>query len=186
MELDILQDNQDIFYLYLYEVRDLLQQPKNVAEQLKARKRELEDLRQMPPIPFLGVINEVRADRELERIFGFPQEPVSMEMKTFKGYGASRGIYKGNVRIVNSQSDFNNINSGEVLVCKSTAPAWTVLFSKIGALITDSGGILSHAGIIAREYELPAVLGTKVATSMLKDGDTVIVDGNKGVVYFDL
>ncbi|MEK3924032.1 PEP-utilizing enzyme [Paenibacillus sp. FSL K6-2393] len=186
VELDILQDNQDIFYLYLYEVRDLLQQPKNVAEQLKARKRELEDLRQMPPIPFLGVINEVRADRELERIFGFPQEPVSMEMKTFKGYGASRGIYKGNVRIVNSQSDFNNINSGEVLVCKSTAPAWTVLFSKIGALITDSGGILSHAGIIAREYELPAVLGTKVATSMLKDGDTVIVDGNKGVVYFDL
>ncbi|WP_284654700.1 PEP-utilizing enzyme [Paenibacillus thiaminolyticus] len=186
VELNVLQENEDIFYLYLNEVKSLLQQPQEVMERIKGRKRDFEAWCQMPPIPFLGVIDEIKPDRELERIFGFPQEPISMEMKTFKGYGASQGIYKGNVCVVDAQSDFSKINSGDVLVCRSTAPAWTILFSKIGALVTDSGGILSHAGIMAREYELPAVLGTKVATSVLKDGDTVIVDGNKGIVYFGL
>ena len=62
-------------------------------------------------------------------------------------------------------------------------PPWTVLFSIAGAVITDAGGILSHAGTVAREYKLPAVLGTKVGTQLLKDGDVVTVDGTSGVVY---
>ena len=86
------------------------------------------------------------------------------------------------MRIVRNQDDFAKVTKGDVLVCKTTLPPWTVLFSIAGAVITDAGGILSHAGTVAREYKLPAVLGTKVSTQLLKDGDVVTVDGTNGVV----
>nr|WP_272880021.1 PEP-utilizing enzyme [Sulfoacidibacillus ferrooxidans] len=100
----------------------------------------------------------------------------------FKGYAASKGSHTGTVRIVNDQEEFSKISHGDVLVCKSTTPPWTVLFSVAGAIVTDAGGILSHAGTVAREYGIPAVLGTKVATRTLRDGDVVTVNGTEGTV----
>ncbi len=71
---------------------------------------------------------------------------------------------------------------GDVLVCPVTTPAWSILFTQASAVVTDSGGVLSHAAIIARENGLPAVLGTRDATQRLVDGQTVTVDGSRGVV----
>ncbi|HWL24143.1 MAG TPA: PEP-utilizing enzyme, partial [Ureibacillus sp.] len=78
--------------------------------------------------------------------------------------------------------EFSKLEKGDVLVCKTTTPLWTTLFQTAGAVITDAGGILSHSAIIAREYEIPAVVGTKISTDKLKDGDIVMVDGTNGIV----
>jgi len=77
---------------------------------------------------------------------------------------------------------FPTLQPGEILVCPYTATAWTPLFPKIKAVVTDTGGMLTHAAITAREYGIPAVVGTWRATKSIKDGDTVKVDGTKGVV----
>jgi pyruvate,water dikinase len=80
------------------------------------------------------------------------------------------------------EADFARLQPGEVLVCPVTTPAWAVLFPLAGALITDGGGVLSHAAIVAREYGIAAVLGCGTATRQLNDGDLVEVDGTNGTV----
>ena len=98
------------------------------------------------------------------------------------GSAASLGQYTGPVCIVKDESEFDKLKSGDVLVCPITKPSWTLLFHKVGALITDVGGILSHPAIIAREYGIPAVVATRDATSKLRDGQIVTVDGDNGKV----
>ena len=78
--------------------------------------------------------------------------------------------------------DFTRLASGDVLVAKLTTPAWTPLFARAVAIVTDVGGPLSHGSIVAREYGIPAVLGTGDATKRIQDGQTITVDGNAGMV----
>jgi pyruvate,water dikinase len=89
------------------------------------------------------------------------------------------------VRIITDVDDVARLRPGEVLVCRTTDPAWTVLFGVAAALITDGGGVLSHAAIVAREYAIPAVVGTGAATSTLADGQVVTVDGTAGSITID-
>jgi phosphoenolpyruvate synthase/pyruvate phosphate dikinase len=84
--------------------------------------------------------------------------------------------------VINGPGDFGRLRAGDVLVCQTTTPAWTPLFASAGALVTDTGGILSHAAIVAREYRLPAVVGCDVATTAIRDGARVEVDGDAGRV----
>lgn len=102
--------------------------------------------------------------------------------ETLTGIPASTGNYTGPVRIIKNESQFHKIQPGDVMVCPMTSPVWSVLFPSIGALVTDSGGLLSHPAIIAREYRLPAVVATGNGTSLLKDGEIVKVDGTQGIV----
>ena len=102
--------------------------------------------------------------------------------ETLTGIPASAGQYTGPVRIIKDESQFQKIQVGDVMVCPMTSPVWSVLFPSIGALITDSGGLLSHPAIIAREYRIPAVIATGNATALLQDGKIVTVDGTKGIV----
>jgi pyruvate,water dikinase len=81
-----------------------------------------------------------------------------------------------------SEAEFGKLEAGDILVCPMTSPVWSVLFPSIGALVTDSGGILSHPAIIAREYRVPAVVATGNATRLLRDGQIVTVDGTMGSV----
>ncbi|MGH2541520.1 MAG: PEP-utilizing enzyme, partial [Ardenticatenaceae bacterium] len=83
---------------------------------------------------------------------------------------------------VRSPDEFSKVKPGDILVCTSTSPTWTPLFGSVRALVSDSGGVLSHTAIVAREYKLPAVVGTKYATSLIKDGQVITVDGTLGVV----
>ncbi|KRE21763.1 PEP/pyruvate-binding domain-containing protein [Agromyces sp. Soil535] len=98
------------------------------------------------------------------------------------GIPASPGSYTGPARIVHEETDFHRIRPGDVLVCPSTRPSWSVIFPSLGAVVADSGGSLSHPAIIAREHRLPAVVATGYATSTIVDGQLVTVDGNAGVV----
>lgn len=99
-----------------------------------------------------------------------------------KGTGAAPGSYTGPVRVIMGEEQFDKIEAGDVLVCPITSPVWSVLFPSVGALVTDTGGILSHPAIISREYGIPAVVATGNATALLKDGQIVTVDGVAGTV----
>ena len=74
---------------------------------------------------------------------------------------------------------------GEILVCPATMPPWTPLFGIAAAVVTDHGGILSHTAIVAREYRIPAVVGTKMGTALIRDGQTITVDGSAGTVKLE-
>ncbi|HIH43539.1 MAG TPA: hypothetical protein HA257_00205 [Candidatus Methanoperedenaceae archaeon] len=102
--------------------------------------------------------------------------------KALTGIPTSKGVYQGRVCIVMDESEFGKIRAGDVLVCPATTPVWSVLFSSIGALVTNYGGILSHPAIIAREFRIPAVVATGNATELLKDDQIVTVDGTRGAV----
>ena len=112
----------------------------------------------------------------------FPGEIARTDGEELRGSPASPGTYTGRARVVRGEADFGSLLPGEVLVCPTASPSWTILFAIAGALVTDGGGQLAHAAIVAREHGLPAVVGTVHATAQLVDGQVVTVDGTAGTV----
>lgn len=99
-----------------------------------------------------------------------------------KGVSGNRGKVTGKVCVINDIAEFSKLKKDEILVCKYTDPSWTPLFSLAKAVVSDTGGPLSHSAIVAREYDIPAVLGCGNATKILKDGQNIIVDGDRGII----
>ena len=122
------------------------------------------------------------------KIFGF--DLMSLKDKrgrrnrgdVIKGVAASPGVASGVACILHGPEDFSQMKPGDVLVAPITTPAWTPLFAMASAIVTDVGGPLSHGSIVAREYGIPAVLGTGVATRRLHNGDLIEVNGTEGKV----
>ncbi len=112
----------------------------------------------------------------------FGASDAKHETDLVRGIGASPGVYEGPVRRVTGPSDFDRIVKGDVLVTESTSEAFNILLPLLGAIVTDRGGLLSHAAIVAREYGIPSVVGTREATRLTADGARVRVDGDKGEV----
>jgi pyruvate,water dikinase len=113
-----------------------------------------------------------------DRAFG----ATASEHALASGSPAAPGRVTGPVRIVRSSDEFDRLKAGEILVAPLTAPAWTPLFSRAAAVVTDVGSALAHASIIAREFGIPAVVGCVDATTRLRDGMVVTVDGTRGTV----
>jgi pyruvate,water dikinase len=99
-----------------------------------------------------------------------------------KGTSGSPGLARGPARIVLDVSQFGKLRAGDVLVAPVTNPAWTPLFQRAAAVVVDAGGAASHAAIVAREYGVPAVMGTMNGTRELTDGQWIQVDGSRGLV----
>jgi pyruvate,water dikinase len=140
-----------------------------------------------PPPPFVSLPAEARLANEaflwvVERILGPDTAGLSGAHGTVTGIPASPGSYTGPVRVIRNEAEFERLRAGDVLVCPVTSPLWSVLFPSVGALVTDTGGTLSHPAIIAREYGVPAVVATGNGTSALHDGQVVTVDGTAGTV----
>jgi pyruvate,water dikinase len=115
-------------------------------------------------------------------IYERSKDAAAQPSGSVKGLGASEGVYEGTARVVESAEQFDQVKKGEVLVCKMTSPAWVVLFTKIGGLITDSGGALSHPAVVSREFGIPAVVGTRTGTQAIKTGQRVRLNGASGLV----
>ena len=98
------------------------------------------------------------------------------------GIPASQGIITGIVRVLETIEDIPTVKTGEILIVPRTDPGWTPVFSKIGGLITESGGVLSHGAVVSREFGIPAVTNVRNACQTFKTGQKVILDGNKGLV----
>ena len=103
-------------------------------------------------------------------------------LKVIRGIGASSGVARGKARVVFSPDEIKEENDF-ILVTEMTSPVWTPVIARVKAIVTNSGGMLSHAAIVAREFGIPAVVGTGSATNEIKDGELIEVDGSKGVVY---
>jgi len=135
------------------------------------------DLAQLPP----AVGRVMRAMFiSLGQVFGSSQ--AQHEEKVLYGLAASKGVYEGPARRVSGPSEFGRIAKGDVLITESTTEAFNLLLPLLGGIVTDNGGLLSHAAIVSREYGIPGVVGTREATERIKDGMRVRVDGDAGEV----
>jgi pyruvate,water dikinase len=116
----------------------------------------------------------------MESMFGSSEAPH--EESKLRGLAASGGVFEGVARRVAGPSEFDRIVQGDVLVTESTTEAFNILLPLLGAIVTDSGGLLSHSAIVAREYGIPGVVGTRDGTDRISDGSRVRVDGDAGEV----
>ncbi|MER3459605.1 MAG: hypothetical protein C4309_14180, partial [Chloroflexota bacterium] len=98
------------------------------------------------------------------------------------GHPGARGLARGPARVLRSLAEVTRLQPGDILVTETTAPPWTPLFAIVAAIVTDTGGVLSHAAILAREFGIPAVVGTGQATKLIRDGQMLEVDGSAGLV----
>jgi len=112
----------------------------------------------------------------------FGSSELEHEEHLLRGLAASPGIYEGTARRVSGPAEFDRIVQGDVLVTGATSEAFNILLPLLGAIVTDSGGLLSHSAIVAREYGIPGVVGTRSGTERIEDGSRVRVDGDKGEV----
>ena len=170
-EKGLIDEKDDIFFLEDTEAIDILRggDAAGIRERIAPRKAEFMKYRDRLPPKFL--YNGV----------DFDDEPIS-HGATLIGAASSPGSYKGRVRVIMDVRDLGQVEKGEILVTSNTDPGWTVVFSKLGGLITETGGILCHGAVISREYRIPAVTAVKSATTILHTGDYVSVDGSKGEV----
>jgi pyruvate,water dikinase len=122
----------------------------------------------------------ITTDKVQEWLKGVSVKPE--EVVEIKGFASSKGQAEGPARVVKKLEEIVALKEGEILVCPSTNPSWAPVFTKIKAAVTDIGGVTCHAAIVAREYGLPSVTGTGVATQVIKTGDIIRVDGDTGVV----
>ncbi len=202
VDFGVLDEAEDLFQLQHYEID---QQLANVmlawsagsapvgTDAVKAlvaeRKAMLEVLATWPAPPALGPLPEALNDPAVKLLWGINSKTVRMWAEAadpssarIEGLAASPGIAEGVARVLMSVNEIDHIESGEILVCPVTSPSWGPVFGKIKAAVSDSGGMMSHAAIVAREYGMPAVVGTGTATRRIKTGDRLRVDGDQGVV----
>ena len=166
----------DVWMLERTELRAALTDAVDLRTLVAARRAQLERGRQEGMKPYLGDLPETHErDAAVEGFYGTEGAGLS-------GAGASPGTAEGTARVVAGPEDFARVQAGDVLVATTTTPAWTPLFPALAALVTETGGILSHAAVVAREYRLPAVVGATGATAAIPDGRRVRVDGSLGVV----
>lgn len=172
-----------VFYLTRTEVADALADRSGrpagryaamAVERQTARERQR---RLHPPLMLGRMPRPMR--RMLDQTIAILRQPVS-DPAALVGIPASAGTAAGPVRVVRSADDFAAVRPGDVLVAPITTPAWSPLFERVSAVVTDNGGIGAHASIVAREYGIPAVVGLGAATSLLEDGELVEVNGSEG------
>lgn len=159
---------------------------------LAERRRIYEALRQWHPPKALGNPPEVVTEPFTVMLWGITTESVSAWLGAsdegqegdVTGMAASPGTVEGTARVIFSAEDIGDIQEGDILVAPITAPSWAPAFTKIKATVTDIGGVMSHAAIVCREYQVPAVTGTGYATRDIKTGQRIRVDGTAGTVTF--
>ena len=142
------------------------------------------------PPPILGTPREPTEDPFMDaitvRLLGItPPDGSEPVPDVLKGVAGSPGVVTGTAKVVRSLAEASVLEDGDIMVCEMTLPPWVPLFSIVGGVVTDTGGVLSHCAIVAREFGLPAVVGTQVGTSTLQTGMTVTIDGTKGTVTID-
>ncbi|MBN1806094.1 MAG: hypothetical protein JW837_12670 [Sedimentisphaerales bacterium] len=204
-ENGFIDDVEDIFYLNRFEISQALNDlytswgigsiargPKYWPAKILKRKEIIQALQKYQPVPALGTPPEEITEPFTIMLWGVVSEKIEgwleaqdadlKEGVEIKGHPASPGIIEGLARVVMSTEDLDKVEEGEIIFCPVTAPSWTPIFPKISAIVTNVGGLMSHAAIIAREYEMPAVVGTGLATQLVKTGQRVRVNGNTGEV----
>lgn len=179
----VLEEVDDVWMLRVDELEKILIDASSVdiASVVAARRDELEVGRREGPRPYLGEPPaNIERHAALTKFYGTASTGPSDD--ALRGTAASPGTIEGRARVIRSTEDFSRISRGDVLVVATTTPAWTPLFPSLAALITETGGVLCHGAIVAREYAIPAVVGVNGAMDRIPDGARVRVDGASGEI----
>ena len=202
----LLKEADDIFMFNRFEVPQMIEEVvtgwalgvgiplrgKYYMDKAAKRKKILEAARKWSPQPALGIPPEEVAEPFTVMLWGITTDKVTGWLKgtavvpeegtEIRGSASSAGVVEGTARVLKLLEEIVTLKEGEIMVCPNCNPAWAPVFTKIKAAVTDIGGLTSHGAITCREYRLPAVTGTGVASSVIKTGDTIRVDGDTGVV----
>jgi rifampicin phosphotransferase len=176
VEREILVEAEDIFFLYEDELERLLEDPAEAAAAAKkaaVRKAQLaEDAALDPPDTLCG--------GELPHL----ERPTAKGLEFLSGIGASAGIRKGRARVVQDPAlEAGHMGTADILIVPFTDVGWMPILSGVGGIVAETGGQLSHTSIIAREYGMPAVVSVRNATRLIRDGQSITIDGTAGRVY---
>jgi pyruvate,water dikinase len=173
----VIEHHADVFYLRRAEVGSLLRAPRNQRSVVARRRKKHQAASRINPMSRIGSSPTSSDDRP----HFTPPEP-SPAGAGFQGTGASPGVARGPARVVLDLAGFARVNPGDIIVCHSSNTSFVPIFSIAGGLITNVGGLLSHAAIVAREFGLPAVVGLADATARIADGQELEIDGTQGTV----
>jgi pyruvate, water dikinase len=199
---DFIDDREDIFYLHRNEIYSALYdlnigwatgtEARGVTywrPEIDRRKRIRAVLKANPPLPALGVPPEFITEPLTVMLWGITQESVrewlgaaGQDGDELRGVAASAGKATGRARVIIDAEQLHEVEDGDILVCRITAPSWAPVFSRLSAAVSDVGGIMAHTAIVCREYGLPAVVGAGFATTTIRTGQLIEVDGDTGVV----
>jgi pyruvate,water dikinase len=207
VSVGMFDQEDDIFMFNRYEVPQILTEVSTAwalgvdvplrsnyyKAKVQKRRKILEAAREWIPTPALGVPPAEVAEPFTVMLWGITTDKVKEWLKgmgetrpedisELKGFASSAGVVEGPARVLKLLGDIVDLKPGEILVCPCTNPSWAPVFGKIGAAVTDIGGLTCHAAIVSRDYGLPSVTGTGVSTSVIKTGDILKVDGDRGVV----
>ena len=193
---------EDVFHLSHYELEaaiiDLMTSwsngspprgPRRFTALVAERKAAIAVWAEMETPPALGPVPDIIDDPAIVMLWGITRENLDSWLSAgeadpneLRGFAASSGVVEGTARVVKTVQEIGRLQQGDILICRVTNPTWAPIFQKISAAVSDIGGSMSHAAIVAREYGLPAVVGTGDATVRIRDGQRIRVDGARGIV----
>jgi phosphohistidine swiveling domain-containing protein len=196
-KIGLMDDPEDIFYLEYEQLRWYVANPRTNENPngydgrsvIKKNRREREEAWKLHPRDWVGTVTQWSLYQEpYKTLWGYPQrferaqEKATEPKDVVKGLPAAAGVAEGVARIVTGPEEFDQVKKGEIMVCIMTNPAWVMVFTKIAAVVCDAGGVLAHPAVVAREFGIPAVVGTTNSTQRIKTGDRIRVNGSTGVV----
>ncbi|MCF6249090.1 MAG: PEP-utilizing enzyme, mobile region [Desulfobacula sp.] len=200
---------EDVWYLSRSEIKEALWDlttswatgtkgygPLHWPEEIEWRKGVYQKFKDNPPVPAVGTPPEVIAEPFTIVLWGVTNESMAAwaklkeigdpdKVNEIEGFAGSPGVVEGIARVCRSVEDIGQLKEGEILVAPTTSPSWAPIFQKIKGVITDVGGIMSHAAIVCREYGMPAVVGTGQATTIIKSGMKIKLNGDTGRIYIE-
>jgi phosphohistidine swiveling domain-containing protein len=182
-----LDQPEDVMFLRYNELRQVIGSAEAIdARSLVAdRQRERDEQAKIRPRDWVGTVTPSQLSFPYWVNWGYPDrfhQKQSEDHAVITGIGASPGVLEGTARVVRTVDEFDEVQDGDILVCQMTNPAWVVLFTKIAGLVTDTGGTTSHPAVLSREFGIPAVIGTSIATARISTGDRIRIDGVAGRV----
>jgi pyruvate,water dikinase len=182
-----LDQPDDVMFLRYNELRALIGSAEAIDARatVASRRLEREAAERIQPRDWVGTVTPSQLAFPYLVNWGYPDrfhQKQSDDERLITGLGASAGVIEGIARVVRTIDEFDEVREGDILVCQMTNPAWVVLFTKIAGLVTDTGGSTSHPAVLAREFGIPAVIGTSVATQRIATGDRIRIDGTAGQV----
>ena len=186
-----IDDANDVHYLFPNELKSALYYGTTHKLSAAERRAEMAEWAKVAVPPVLGTPPPPRGPGEkgdpfieavVVRLLGITPPMENTDPLLITGVAGSGGLITGKARVVKSLNEASDVDEGDIIVCEMTLPPWVPLFSIASAFVTDTGGVLSHCAIVAREIGIPAVVGTQIGSQVIKTGQTITVDGNRGTV----
>jgi pyruvate,water dikinase len=187
VETGVLDTPADVFFLAIEQINKAVEAPGPLQNVVQTQRRELDLAKSLTPPPFIGTPPPGPPpaaspfERSMPRFFG-QRPPQSEDPNLVIGSPGARGTATGPARVVRTLEEAGDLQPGEILVTVTTMPPWSPLFAVAAGVVTETGGPLSHCAIVAREYDIPAVVGAARAMQRIVDGQVITIDGSTGIV----